>query len=77
MAVFEEVQRQLANNFGAMQDEADKFLNPFTRLSVAINDLMISLQKLPVGAFASVVEFLSRNIGALMVAMTMFLQLQY
>jgi hypothetical protein len=72
MAVFEEVQRQLANNFGAMEDEADKFLNPFTKLSVAIKDLMISLQKLPVGAFASVVEFLSRNIGALMVAMTMF-----
>ena len=32
MAVFEEVQRQLANNFGAMQDEADKFQTTFTRL---------------------------------------------
>jgi hypothetical protein len=72
LAVFEEVQRQLINNFGAMQDEANEFLNPFSKLSVAVQDLVIELQKLPLGAFSSLVEFLTRNIGALMVVMTMF-----
>jgi len=68
MAVFEEVQRQLIGNFGAMRDEADNFLNPFSRLSVAITDLIKAMQGPVVNFFASFAEFLTQNIGALTTA---------
>ena len=68
MAVFEEVQRQLIGNFGAMRDEADNFLNPFSRLSVAISDLIKAMQGPVVEFFASFAEFLTQNIGALTTA---------
>ena len=71
MAVFEEVQRQLVSNFGAMEDKADEFLNPFTKLGTAINDLVISFQGPLVESLAGFASFLANNIGALTTAFTL------
>ena len=42
MAVFNEVHKQLEDNFGAIADEADNLVNPVTRF-VTIYDLLVLL----------------------------------
>ena len=62
--------RQLVSNFGAMEDKADEFLNPFTKLGTAINDLVIAFQGPLVDSLAGFASFLANNIGALTTAFT-------
>ena len=62
-AVFEEVSRQLANNFGAFEDGADGALNSFSRLQVAFSDILKGLTAF-IGPLESVAEFLAQNTGA-------------
>ena len=71
-AVFEEVQRQLIANFGAMEDEGDELLNPFDRLLTKINDFIITIQGPFVKAFGAIADFISSNFGALVTVVTMF-----
>ena len=71
-AVFEEVQRQLIANFGAMEDEADELLNPFDRLMTKINDFVIGIQGPVVKVFGGIADFLSDNFAALVTAVSMF-----
>ena len=72
MAVFEEVQRQLIENFGAMESKADEFLNPFSRLSVVIDDLRIRIQGFFLGGIEPIAVFFSNNIAALGSALAAF-----
>jgi len=62
-AVFEEVSRQLANNFSAFEDGADGALNSFSRLQVAFSDIIKGLTAL-IGPLEYVAEFLAANTGA-------------
>jgi len=62
-AVFEEVSRQLANNFGAFEDGADKALNSFSKLQVAFSDIIKGLTAF-IGPLEYVAEFLASNTGA-------------
>lgn len=62
-AVFEEVSRQLANNFSAFEDGADGALNSFSRLQVAFSDIIKGLTNL-IGPLEYVAEFLAANTGA-------------
>ena len=71
-AVFEEVQRQLIANFGAMEDEADELLNPFDRLMTKINDFVIGVQGPVVKVFGGLADFLSDNFAALVTAVSAF-----
>ena len=71
-AVFEEVQRQLIANFGAMEQEADKLLNPFDRLATKISDFFIQIQGPFVSVFGGIADFISANFGALITVVTMF-----
>ena len=71
-AVFEEVQRQLIANFGAMEDEGDALLNPFDRLLTKINDFIITIQGPFVKVFGAIADFISANFGALVTVVTMF-----
>tara|TARA_B100001778_G_scaffold305276_1_gene283803 strand:+ start:981 stop:4862 length:3882 start_codon:yes stop_codon:yes gene_type:complete len=71
-AVFEEVQRQLIANFGAMESEADKLLNPFDRLMTKISDFAIAVQGPIVRVFGGMADFLSENFGALVTVVSMF-----
>lgn len=71
-AVFEEVQRQLIANFGAMEDEADKLLNPFDRLATRISDFFIQIQGPFVNFFGGIADFISNNFGALITLVTAF-----
>ena len=71
-AVFEEVQRQLIGNFGAMKDKGDELLNPFDRLMTKINDFVISIQGPIVKVFGGLADFLSDNFAALVTAVSAF-----
>ncbi len=71
-AVFEEVQRQLIGNFGAMKDKGDELLNPFDRLLTKINDFVISVQGPIVKVFGGLANFLSDNFAALVTAVSAF-----
>ena len=62
-AVFEEVSRQLADNFGDFEESADELVNPITRLQTAFNDLIVDARAL-VGPFEVIAEFIARNTGA-------------
>ena len=62
-AVFEEVSRQLANNFGAFEDGADGALNSFSKLQVAFSDILKGLTAF-IGPLEYVAEFLAANTGA-------------
>jgi hypothetical protein len=62
-AVFEEVSRQLANNFGAFEDGADGALNSFSKLQVAFSDIIKGLTAF-IGPLEYVAEFLASNTGA-------------
>jgi hypothetical protein len=62
-AVFEEVSRQLANNFGAFEEGADGALNSFSKLQVAFSDILKGLTAF-IGPLESVAEFLAQNTGA-------------
>jgi hypothetical protein len=62
-AVFEEVSRQLANNFSAFEDGADGALNSFSRLQVAFSDIIKGLTSF-IGPLEYVAEFLAANTGA-------------
>jgi len=62
-AVFEEVSRQLVQNFGEFNEQADELVNPITRLQTAFNDLIVSARNL-VGPFEEIANFISRNTGA-------------
>ena len=68
-AVFEEVTRQLANNFSAFEDGADGALNSFSRLQVAFSDILKDLTRF-ITPLESIAEFLAANTGA---ASTLFL----
>jgi len=68
-AVFEEVSRQLGNNFSAFEDGADGALNSFSRLQVAFSDIIKGLTAF-IGPLEYVAEFLAVNTGA---AATIFL----
>ena len=68
-AVFEEVSRQLANNFSAFEDGADGALNSFSRLQVAFSDIIKGLTAF-IGPLEYIAEFLALNTGA---AATIFL----
>jgi hypothetical protein len=62
-AVFEEVSRQLANNFSAFENGADEALNDFEKLSVAFSDILKNLTQF-IGPLEAVAQFLSQNTGA-------------
>jgi lambda family phage tail tape measure protein len=62
-AVFEEVTRQLANNFSAFEDGADGALNSFSRLQVAFSDIIKGLTAF-IGPLEYIAEFLAANTGA-------------
>jgi hypothetical protein len=62
-AVFEEVSRQLANNFSAFEDGADGALNSFSKLQVAFSDILKGLTAF-IGPLEYVAEFLAQNTGA-------------
>ena len=62
-AVFEEVSRQLANNFSAFEDGADGALNSFAKLQVAFSDIIKGLTVF-IGPLEYVAEFLAANTGA-------------
>jgi len=62
-AVFEEVSRQLANNFGDFEDGAEDALNSFSRLQVAFSDILKGLTVF-IGPLEYVAEFLAQNTGA-------------
>lgn len=62
-AVFEEVSRQLANNFSAFEDGADGALNSFSKLQVAFSDIIKGLTAF-IGPLEFVAEFLAANTGA-------------
>ena len=60
MAVFgRSSKRQLVSN-GAMEDKADEFLNPFTKLGTALNDLVIAFQGPLVDSLQGFCIFLSK-----------------
>lgn len=60
-AVFNEVAKQLDNNFGAINDKADQLLNPFTRFSTALSDIAISLSNYVIPAGEAFIGFFERN----------------
>jgi len=62
-AVFEEVSRQLANNFGDFEEGADGALNSFSKLQVAFSDILKGLTNF-IGPLEFVAEFLAQNTGA-------------
>ena len=62
-AVFEEVSRQLANNFSAFENGADEALNDFEKLSVAFSDILKNLTQF-IGPLEYVAQFLAQNTGA-------------
>ena len=62
-AVFNEVSRQLADNFGDFEENADELVNPITRLQTAFSDLIVDARAL-VGPFEVIAEFIARNTGA-------------
>ena len=62
-AVFEEVSRQLENNFGAFAEHADELPNDFARLETAFMQVIKSLAEFVV-PLEAVADFLSRNAGA-------------
>lgn len=62
-AVFEEVSRQLANNFGDFEEGADGALNSFSKLQVAFSDILKGLTAF-IGPLETVAEFLAQNTGA-------------
>lgn len=62
-AVFEEVSRQLANNFGDFEEGADGALNSFSKLQVAFSDILKGLTNF-IGPLEYVAEFLAQNTGA-------------
>ena len=62
-AVFEEVSRQLENNFGAFKEHADELPNDFARLETAFMQVIKSLAEFVV-PLEAVADFLSRNAGA-------------
>lgn len=62
-AVFEEVSRQLANNFSAFEDGADGALNSFSKLQVAFSDIIKGLTNF-IGPLEFIAEFLAANTGA-------------
>ena len=62
-AVFEEVSRQLANNFSAFEDGADGALNAFSKLQVAFSDILKGLTAF-IRPLEYVAEFLAANTGA-------------
>ena len=62
-AVFEEVSRQLSNNFGDFEEHAGELTNDFAKLETAFMQVIKNLAEF-VGPLEAVADFLSRNAGA-------------
>ena len=60
-AVFNEVAEQLANNFGAINNEAMSLLNPFTRFATQLSDIAIGVGGFFTRTLIPLIEFLDRN----------------
>ena len=60
-AVFNEVAEQLANNFGAINNEAMSLLNPFTRFATQLSDIAINVGGFFTRTLIPLIEFLDRN----------------
>ena len=62
---------QLANNFGAINSEADEFVNPFLDLLLKLGDIAIGVSETVLPVFTiPLVDFLDRNqviLGGLLV----------
>jgi len=60
-AVFNEVAKQLEDNFGAIAGKADQLLNPVTRFQTLLNDISITAGGLATGFFNPFLDFLERT----------------
>lgn len=65
MAVYNEVNQQLQENFGAFGDDADKYLNSFTRFATTISDVAKDVGGFVTRVLEPVVGFLDRSSGVL------------
>jgi len=65
MAVYNEVQQQLDENFGAFGDDADNYLNAFTRFATTISDIAKDVGGFVTRVLEPVVAFLDRSSGVL------------
>ena len=65
-AVFEEVSRQLANNFGDFEEGADTALNAFSKVKIAFSDILDDLARFAplMIPLETIANFLAANTGA-------------
>lgn len=65
MAVYNEVNEQLQENFGAFGEDADQYLNSFTRFATTISDVAKDVGGFVTRVLEPVVAFLDRSSGVL------------
>ena len=70
MAVYNEVQQQLDENFGAFGKDADQYLNAFTRFATTISDVAKDVGGFVTRVLEPVVAFLDRSSGVLGVVLS-------
>ena len=64
-AVYNEVNKQLEQNFGAIAEKSDQLVNPISKFQTQLMDIGIALSESILPIFTGLVDFLDRNQGIL------------
>ena len=64
-AVYNEVNKQLEQNFGAIAEKSDQLVNPISKFQTQLLDIGIALSESILPIFTGLVDFLDRNQGIL------------
>ena len=71
-AVYNEVNKQLTDNFGAIGDKADELVNPISAFVTKLGDIGIALSEVVLPVFTAFIEFLERNMPILIGLLVIF-----
>ena len=71
-AVYNEVNKQLEDNFGSIAEKADDLVNPISKFQTQLLDIGIALSETILPVFTGIIDFLSRNQGILFGFLTIF-----
>ena len=71
-AVYNEVNKQLTDNFGAIGEKADELVNPISAFVTKLGDIGIALSEFVLPVFTAFIEFLERNMPILIGLLVIF-----
>lgn len=71
-AVYNEVNKQLNDNFGAIAEKADELVNPVSRFVTKLGDIGIALSETVLPVFTTFISFLERNMPILIGLLVLF-----